>query len=448
MTAYLCDQCYHCMNKLLSTLKTALLVGLMIFAQKAEAQFLMDMIDTSKDMGRGLLSMFKRFDHLVIGGYMQPQFQVAGSKGAKGYFGGDFAPKSNNRFMLRRGRVRFDYAHYNEKDQPTVQFAIQFDGTERGVNIRDLWGRVFENKWQLFMVTGGMFARPFGYELNLSSSDREAPERGRMSQILMKTERDLGAMVSFAPRVKNHPLRYLKLDIGAFNGQGMTGPNEYDSYKDIIAHIGLKPYPITKKLSLSGGISTLQGGMASPTKYIYKIGDGPVGKQFIVDSSANNTDSKSPRQYHGADMQWKLKTKWGNTELRGEYWFGKQTATASTSETPGTLTNDPFYVRKFDGAFICFLQHIVTTSHQLVVKYDWYDPNTSVSGKQIGQPERKLSPADIKYNTLGFGYVHYFNQNLKLFLWYDHITNESTSLNGYTDDLEDDVFTCRLQFRF
>ena len=36
-----------------------------------------------------------------------------------------------------------------------------------------------------------MFARPFGFEINYSSSDRESPERGRKSQILMKGERDL-----------------------------------------------------------------------------------------------------------------------------------------------------------------------------------------------------------------------------------------------------------------
>ncbi len=150
--------------------------------------------------------------------------------------------------------------------------------------------------------------------------------------------------------------------------------------------------------------------MASPTKYIYKIGDGPVGKQFIVDSSADNIDSKSPLQYHGADMRWKLKTKWGNTELRGEYWFGKQTAAASTSETPGTLTNDPFYVRKFDGAFICFLQHIVTTAHQLVIKYDWYDPNTSVRENRLDSRKENYLLQIFKYNTLGFGYVHYFKQ--------------------------------------
>ncbi len=142
-----------------------MLTGLLVLSQKTDAQFLMDMIDTSKDMGRGMLSMFKRFDHIRIGGYMRPQFRVASSKGAKGYSGGDFAARVNNRFMLRRGRVRFDYAHFNEKDQPTVHFAIQFDGTERGVNIRDLWGRVLENSnGSSSWFTGGMLARPFGYE--------------------------------------------------------------------------------------------------------------------------------------------------------------------------------------------------------------------------------------------------------------------------------------------
>jgi len=33
-------------------------------------------------------------------------------------------------------------------------------------------------------------------------------------------------------------------------------------------------------------------------------------------------------------------------------------------------------------------------------------------------------------------------------LWYDLVKNESTALTGYTNDLRDNVFTCRLQFRF
>ncbi len=111
---------------------------------------------------------------------------------------------------------------------------------KEGVVIRDFWGRFYENKLQLMAVTAGMFARPFGYEVNVSSGDRETPERGRMSQILMRTERDMGAMLTFEPRKKQHPLRSLKLDVGLFNGQGLTGTEEYDSYKDFIARLSLK----------------------------------------------------------------------------------------------------------------------------------------------------------------------------------------------------------------
>jgi hypothetical protein len=143
--------------------------------------------------------LYKKFDHFYFTGYPQPQYQVVQQKGAKSFSGGDFAPNVNNRFMLRRGRLRFDYAHMNADDQLSLYFVFQFDGTERGVFIRDFWGRVFENKWQVFQLTTVMFARPFGYEVNLGSADRESLERGRMSQRLMKVERDLGAMVSFEP---------------------------------------------------------------------------------------------------------------------------------------------------------------------------------------------------------------------------------------------------------
>ena len=223
----------------------------LIISQSVSSQFLMDMIDTTTEIGKSVFSVSKRFDNIRISGYMQPQFQVAQTKGAKSFNGGDFPTNVNNRFMLRRGRIRFDYVLFNKDERPSVQFVFQFDGTERGVFIRDFWGRVFENKYKLFAFTAGMFARPFSYELNLSSSDRESPERGRMSQILMKTERDLGAMISFEPRVKDHPLKYLKIDAGLFNGPGLSATADYDSHKDLIARIGLKPFPLSKNINLS-----------------------------------------------------------------------------------------------------------------------------------------------------------------------------------------------------
>ena len=158
----------------------------------------MDMVDTTTETGKGMLSIYKKYDHLRFSGYIQPQFQLASQKGIQSFEGGNFASRVSNRFMLRRSRVRIDYVHFDKDDAAGVQFVFQFDANERSFTVRDVWGRIFENKYKLFSFTTGIFARPFGYEINLSSSDRESPERGRMSQILMKSERDLGAMVSFA----------------------------------------------------------------------------------------------------------------------------------------------------------------------------------------------------------------------------------------------------------
>ncbi len=416
------------------------------FTQYAGAQFLMQMIDTSTDIGKGMLSIYRKFDRIDITGYMQPQFQVAQKKGVESYSGGDFAPQVSNRFMLRRGRIRFDYAHFTDSARPVVQFVFQFDGTERGVNIRDFWGRIFENRFQVFSLTTGMFARPFGFELNLSSSDRESPERGRMSQILMRTERDLGAMISFEPREKRHPLRYLKWDAGLFNGQGLTAPGEFDNHKDFITRISLKPYPISKAVTLSLGLSYLNGGLFQNTRYIYTIQDKGT-KLFEVDSSLNNIGRIVPRKYYGTDVQFSFQHLWGSTDIRGEYWFGKQTSTATNSETPTTLLTEPTYIRQFNGAFFYLLQNIISEKHQLGFKYDWYDPNTEVKGNEMTDPSN-LNSTNIKYSTISVGYNYYMHENIKLFLWYDFVKNENTQLDGYRTDIKDNIFTCRIQYRF
>jgi hypothetical protein len=429
--------------------KFSLFICTYLLFNTLSAQFLMDMVDTSKDVGKGLLSIYKKFDQINIGGYIQPEFQVAQDKGAKSYAGGDFAPEVSNRFMIRRGRIRFEYARFTEDHKASVQFVFQFDGTERGVFIRDFWGRYFENKWELFSFSMGMFARPFGYEVNLASSDRESPERGRMSQILMKTERDLGAMVSFEPRKKNHPLKHLKIDAGFFNGPGLTAPADYDNYKDFIGHISWKPSPISKTIFVSGGISCLQGGFLQNTTSVFRMQTNSTGdKYFVLDSSSQNIGKKAPRKYYGADMQLKIKNQWGFTELRAEYLRGTQTAIAHSSETPAALLQEPSYIRPFDGAYIYFLQNIINNRHQVCVKYDWYDPNTAVTGNQIGKQGTNLNATNIKYYTLGLGYIYYCNPNLKFLAWYDIVKNERTQLEGYTTDLKDNVFTFRMQFRF
>ena len=109
---------------------------------------------------------------------------------------------------------------------------------------------------------------------------------------------------------------------------------------------------------------------------------------------------------------------------------------------------DGFHVRHFNGAYFYFLQHLFSTKHQLLIKYDWFDPNTKVKTTEIGAVGSNFTAANIKYATLGLGYINYMSDNVKLVLYYARVWNEKTLLTGYTTDIEDNVFTCRLQFRF
>jgi hypothetical protein len=391
----------------------------------------------------------KRFENLHISGYMQPQFQQAQEKGIDSYAGGNFADNADNRFMLRRARVKMDYRLPGKNgDFPLALFTFQFEATERDVNVRDVFVRVYEPSKNNFSLTTGLFARPFGYEVNLSSSFRETPERGRMSQILMPSERDLGAMISYESQKKERKNPSLKYDIGVFNGQGKSGPAEFDSYKDIISRLSLKPMSLAKTFSVSGGLSLLYGGWAQATKYKYEMNDksGHVG--FIVDSSLTNIGDKAPRHYYGADAQFVLKHSWGKTEIRGEYWRGTQPGTITTTVNPGTLPLTPTYIRDFDGAFFYFLQNIINEKWEVMAKYDWYDPNTRTRGKEIGVTGSNLTETDIRFDTFGFGLTHYMTDNLKILAYYDIAKNESTSLSDFSNDVKDNVLTIRIQLRF
>jgi hypothetical protein len=416
--------------------------------------FLTEMADTTHQIGKGLFSIYERYDRVRIIGYIQPQFQAVTKKGAESYSGGNFSEQSSNRFMLRRGRLRVDYTHLNKNNDPTTFFVFQFDGTERGFVTRDFFGKFYENKLKLFTVTTGLFARPFGYEVNLASASRESPERGRMSQILMKTERDVGAMLSMEARKKDSKIKYLKVDIGIFNGQGLSGLTDYDSHKDLIGRVSLKPFKL-KVLGdaiLTGGISGYLGGITNQGMVVYKAVK--TGEKYTMqrDSSAKNYLKTTPRNYVGADVQLVLPNLRGSTQFRAEYIVGKQTATALSSESPGTypITNghrDPLYIRNFDGAYFYFLQHLGSEKHQFVAKYDWYDPNKKVTGQALSSSDG-YSKADLRYNSLGLGYVYYANPSLKFTLYYDKVHNERSNLAYYRKDVPDDIFTCRVQYSF
>ena len=399
---------------------------------------------------------------LVFSGYIQAQAQFTDSVGVKSYAGGNFPQYSDKRIMLRRALLKASY--YANKN---TQFVFQIDATDAGFAIRDLYIKYnIPCLKNIFTVTVGNQYRPFGYEVGFSPAESESPEKGRMSQILFNGDRDMGAMLTIqAPSTSF--LSMFKIEAGLFNG---TGPGtaaapvtEFDKKKDFIGHLTVNKTILNNTLKLSGGVSYYNGAWLQTSKYVFTMGQvTPTVEGFIVNSSLNNVGSYSSavRNYAGIDFQASLKSILGTTTIRAEFIEGQQpTVGNSGTGNPTALPTDTAkvtggtYVRNFTGGYLYFVQNIGKTKHQIVVKYDWYDPNTKVDGNNVasvvGATKTYLTSTDLKYSTLGFGYAYLATENIKLSLYYDMVKNEtSTGISKYSKDLRDNVLTARIQFKF
>lgn len=388
--------------------------------------------------------------NLKITGWVQTQYQWTQSPGAKTFDGGDFITNSNNRFMIRRGRFKLTYTN------GLVQSVVQINASERGVNLVEYYGKLTNPWMKSLSITAGVMNRPYGFEIQQSSADRETPERARFTQILLPNERDLGAMISFQPE-KGKTLYGLKVDAGFYDGTGIAVPGtgslnsagvvEFDQYKDFIGRAHYKRTVAKEKINFGIGISNYYGGNVYQNNKVYTMNSTTWN---LEDTTQQNfKGGRSPRHYFGADFQFSVKSKLGTTTLRGEYITGVQSGQIDDTRSPLALpTKQDTYIRNFCGAYAYFVQRIAKTKHELALKYEFYDPNTKLNQTDLNA-HTGYTKAELKYNMLGVGYNYYFNDNCKLMVYYNIVRNEtSNNITGFDQDLKDDVLTIRMQFRF
>ncbi|MEN9523627.1 MAG: hypothetical protein RL065_2004 [Bacteroidota bacterium] len=412
-----------------------------------------DSINMALNQHEADLSVLKR---IKIEAYIQAQYQIAEANGAKSFEGGNFAEGVDKRFMLRRGRFRLTYEHNNFK------LFMQPNLSENGIQLMDFWGKIKDNKWNSFGLQMGLMNRPFGYEIGYSSMTRETPERGRMSQSIFPSERDLGAMVMYEPLSASR-MHWLKIEAGIYNGTGTANPidiatkgagPDFDYKKDFIGHFILKNSYFGERLKISGGASYYNGGIVQANKFVYSMSTNSDGESiFAVDSSTNNKGKIAKKEYMGADFQASYDWKGGLTTIRAEYIQGVQPSSKSDSRTSPVAPSAETVNRNFNGAYFYFVQNIAHSKHNIVVKYDWYDPNTKISGMELTAKDSKgkstnITATDINYKTLGLGYLYTLNEHVKLMLYFAYVENENTKLAGYTSNLKDNVFTARVQYKF
>lgn len=435
--------------------------------------------DTFPSTVEGIKSDVSGLKNLKVSGYVQVQGQFVEKQDDPAFkvpsvAGGDFPAYSSDwaRFGVRRGRIKMAYSI-----SPSSQAVIQFDATEKGMGVKDAYIKTAVPAIKFATLTAGVFNRPFGYEIEYSSSSRETPERSRMVQLLFPQERDLGAMVTLqAP--KTSKWNFVKLDVATIAGNGINA--DIDRYKDVITRLNFNKSFLSEKLKVSGGYSNYYGGFANQTKFVYSIQTVDTLTKFVVDSARSNYQTRSLKKLNGFDLQVNAELPWGLASLRGEYIAGQQPSMASSNVYPTTLSDTytttekngvyttkvsktlgDAYIRKVQGYYVYYVQNIAQTRSQIALKYDMYDPNTSVKGLEIdGSKATKTSAADIKYTTLGIGYIFKIDANTKIMFYGDFVKNENTNIKetvdskgivtdpGYLKDRKDNVYTIRLQYKF
>jgi hypothetical protein len=386
--------------------------------------------------------------------------------------GGNFPDVTQSVFQVRRARIKVAY------ETPLTQSVIQLDclpfttatainsttqdtsgkykvstktGTyllSGGVTIKDAYFRLTEPWLKSIALKVGVFDRPFGYEISYSSSSRESPERSRIFQILFPGERDLGFSVEYFGS-ENLPLiaQYINFKGGLFAGNGIN--IETDDIRDFIGRLGAS-VPLTDfNVSIDGGISAYVGKIRDRSDLLYKISG------TDMTSSTGNKGKDIERQYFGGDLQLYYGDVpfLGGISLKGEYIQGKQPGTSATSQSCKSdllysNATTPVYLRKFSGFYGIIALNIDPIKSQLVGKYDVYDPNTDLALGDI------KNATDLKYTTIGGGLIYHWDENIKFIAYYDKVENEisanvtSTPAGIYSKDINDDVFTFRIQYKY
>ena len=398
-----------------------------------------------------------KLQELKVSGYIQTQFHYAGidadginfklANRANDY---DRAEQHNySRFGVRRGRIKFTY------EKGLLEGVFQPDITERGVSFKDAYLGVRDPWTKRSTLKAGVFDRPFGHEIAYSSGTRESPERSRIFQTLFPDERDLGVCLTLRT-ASTAPLNFLRFDGGLFAGNGIRP--QFDNGLDFIGRLSAsKTYD---NWTIGGGASAYIGGQRMFAGVDSNGVPNPVRLYEMQDNAwavkdSNNYGNLAPRQYFGVDFQFSMFNEGlGFTQLRAEYVMGTNPGSSSgITLNPTALLTGHRYIRSISGGYVILTQDIPTTPLTFVLKYDWYNPNTDISGNDIA------SAGEIALNNIGIGLIWYINPNLRLAAYYDLVSHETTdqiqtrvvdgyTVNGWAEKRSMDVLTVRLQYRF
>ncbi len=388
-----------------------------------------------------------------ISGYVQTQYQWSQLSEDQLQQGG--APLNQNRFMIRRGRVRVS------GDWRFVAFDLELDGsTTRGpfvgvrqANVSVLWRNPDARLPPYLMVTAGLTESPFGHELRLGQRDMIFMERSAGSLAFFPGPVDVGVRV----RGGISAFRY---DLAVMNGTplddraGARAGFDPTSAPDYMGRLGFEARP--KKAAISGGVSFLYGtgfhaGQDAGKSHVEwsdfnENGALDSGELVAVPGRAATPSLNFKRWAVNADFQLAFRSKAGWSQLLFE-------ATMASNLDRDFLVADPVVagadLRELHG-YAAYLQELYRWAI-VGARYDFYDPNSDLLDQRRGAFVPAIAAIHTVSPVVGAvlpgGVVRGFRG--RLMFQYDAVHDAlGRDARGVPANLRNDQFIVRLQGEF
>ena len=355
-----------------------------------------------------------KLNKIKVSGYIQSQWESYGAdlEKSNGY---------NNTFYIRRARIKFTYEALDG-----VKFVLQPDFSTGNISLKDAYAVVNIPKLKNWTLWAGQMNRP-DYEVEYSSSQREVLERSRVIRTIYPGEREVGVKLEYAGT--KIPLKF---QLMAMNGN-FTGAQakDVDSQKDIMARLVYSVKLPGAGIGIDFGPNVYYGGNLSKNNKYFKNSDGTLDSLKSVWKYLN-------KNWVGGEIQI-FADVLGGMAIKGEYIMGINSSpgTVAATSTMAQMLASPSLYNNFSGYYIYFIKNI-GPKNQFVAKYDYYDPNTKLSGDAAGN--------NIYYKTWTLAWQYYLNDFIRISLNYEMPKNEINASNP--TDKKDNTLGVRIQAKF
>lgn len=358
------------------------------------------------------------------------------------------SPLNQDRFTLRRGRLRAEAQHHwygaaLEVDANTTNGA-QLRPINAEVNVH--WPEPRAQRGFNIWASAGLIRIPFGFELQESNTTRPFLERSQMLKALFPGEYDLGARLG----VEFH---FMELSLAAMNGHP-AGDRAYpllapSRNKDILGRLGAA-IDVSDHVQMHVGISAEAGTgfhTGAPTTkdqltWRDDNGDGIVQATEIQVIAGTSGSASSTFKRHAVGADATLGIRWhplGVLALRAEI---ISAVNLDRGVEPADPVDAGYDLREL--GWCLGVSQEITPYAMIGVRYDRYNPDKDAAEQEAA----RLVPADRSYSTLALLAMARY-ESARISVEYDRNGNAlGRDASGAPTTLKSDTVTLRGQVVF